>query len=251
MKLRKTLLSAVSAVLCMAMFLGISAFAAEKRNLWKETKALTSAKYYSDYIKLVQKYSAKEAKNTVSFGKSLTKKFYESQLDEMDSENPTFLLNLISKDEIASVALKDGKMKVVMYTDGQGIGMYLTKKQMVMLSVNEKQKVTVPVSGDDYDATLDSMSDSIANFDNDEYMEEDLGVTDKTKGKYFKFKSGDKIYYYEEFEGDVQGTFGFLFNSKGKPIAEYAQGEAYCLNYSSKVDDSEFKIPSGYKEAAE
>lgn len=246
MKIKKTLFSVISAVLCTAMLLGISAFAAEKRNIWQETKALTSAKYYSEYIRLVEKYSAKDSKNSVSFGKSLTKKYYEGQLEEIDDDDPEFYVNLIGSNEIVSVVFKDGKMKMVTYADGDGAAIYVTKKNMIILSVNEKAKITIPVSNDSYDETF---KEELETFDNDEYMDEELGVTDKTKGKYFKIKSGDKTYYYEEFNGNVQGKFGFLFNSKGKPIAMYSDGTAYCLNYSyTKVDDSEFKLPSGYEE---
>lgn len=70
-KFKKVLFSVVSAVLCVTMILGVSASAA-KNTVWSDTKALTSAKYNSNYIKWLEKYGEKEAKNTVSFSKSLS-----------------------------------------------------------------------------------------------------------------------------------------------------------------------------------
>ena len=67
-------------------------------SVWSETKALTTAKYNSNYIKWVEKYSAKDTKNTVTFGKSRTKKFYEKQLKTLNAEEPQFALNLVTKD---------------------------------------------------------------------------------------------------------------------------------------------------------
>lgn len=99
-KLKKALPAIVSAVLCVTMALGITASAA---SVWSETKALTTAKYNSNYIKWVEKYSEKDAKSTVTFGKSRTKKFYEKQLTAFNAKDPQFALNMATKDEIMSV----------------------------------------------------------------------------------------------------------------------------------------------------
>ena len=62
------------------------------------------------------------------------------------------------------------------------------------------------------------------------------------KGKIFRFKSKEKLYYYEEFNGS-----GFIFNENGTPLAAYLDGEAYCISFKTTVDDSEFNIPNNYK----
>lgn len=84
-KLKKALPAIVSAVLCVTMVLGITASAA---SVWSETKALTNAKYNSNYIKWVEKYSEKESKNTVTFSKSRTKKY----LDKMSRSQKAITL---------------------------------------------------------------------------------------------------------------------------------------------------------------
>lgn len=247
-KFKKALFSIVSAVLCAAFILSVPASAAQK-SVWSETKALTSAKYNSNYIRLVEKYSAKDAKNTISFGKSKTKKFYENQLVEFDDDNPQFLVNMIDKETIVSVAYKDKKIKTVAYEDGTGVAIYMDSKNMTMLSVGDKQKATMPMAEDiGYEDMIGEMNGTFVNFDNDSYIADELGLTDKTKGKYFKIKSNDKVYYYEEFEGSEAGKFAFLFNSKGNPVAVMSEGTVACFSVSFSVDDSEFNIPKGYAE---
>lgn len=243
-KLKKALPAIVSAILCVTMALGITASAA---SVWSETKALTTAKYNSNYIKWVEKYSAKSTKNTVTFSKSRTKKFYEKQLKTLNAKEPQFALNLITKDELVSVAYKGRKIKMVVYTDGEGIAIYMTPKEMTMLSVGDKQKVTMDIPKElNYDELVDEMLDEYANFDNDSYYADELGISDNAKGKIFKFKSGENTYYYEEFETD-SGTVGFLFDSKGNPLAMNADGMAACFQIKYTVKDSEFTVPSGYK----
>lgn len=243
-KLKKALPAIVSAILCVTMVLGITASAA---SVWSETKALTSAKYNSNYIKWVEKYSAKDTKNTVTFGKSRTKKFYEKQLTAFNAKDPQFAVHMITKDELISVAYKGRKIKIVVYTEGEGIAMYMTQKSMTMLSVEDKQKVTMDMPKDvNYDDLVDEMLEEYANWDNDSYYADELGISDNAKGKLFKFKSGENTYYYEEFETD-QGTVGFLFDSKGNPLAMNSDGTAICFQIKYTVKDSEFTVPSGYK----
>ncbi|MDE5576549.1 MAG: hypothetical protein K2J11_04100 [Oscillospiraceae bacterium] len=248
-KLKKAAAAVMAAVMCVTMAFGTSVSAAEKKSVWSETKALTTAKYNSKYIKWAEKYSAKEAKNTIAFGKSRTKKFYESQTKVSGSDDPQFIINIIDKETIFSIAVKGKEnsknIKMVAYSDGEGSAIYSNSKNVTLLSVGYKQKLTVPMSENiGYDELFDEMAEGLF-FNNDNYMIE-LGVTDKTKGKTFKFTSNEKTYYYEEFEGSVAGKFGFLFNSSGKPIAAVSGDTAMCFNISFSVKDSEFSIPKGY-----
>lgn len=245
-KLKKAFPAIVSALLCVTMALGITASAA---SVWSETKALTTAKYNSNYIKWVEKYSEKETKNTVSFGKSRTKKFYEKQLEAFNDKDPQFAVNMITKDEIVSVAYKGRKIKMVVYTEKEGLAIYMDSKQMTLLSVSDKEKMTAPIPDDvEYDSLVDEMLEAYANFDNDSYFSEDLGIADNAKGKIFKFTSGENTYYYEQFDTDNMGSIGFLFDSKGNPLAMNSDGTAICFQIKYTVKDSEFNIPKGYTE---
>lgn len=245
-KLKKAFPAIVSALLCVTMALGITASAA---SVWSETKALTTAKYNSNYIKWVEKYSEKETKNTVSFGKSRTKKFYEKQLEAFNDKDPQFAVNMITKDEIVSVAYKGRKIKMVVYTEKEGVAIYMDSKQMTLLSVSDKEKMTAPIPDDvEYDSLVDEMLEAYANFDNDSYFSEDLGIADNAKGKIFKFTSGENTYYYEQFDTDNMGSIGFLFDSKGNPLAMNSDGLAICFQIKYTVKDSEFNIPKGYTE---
>lgn len=245
-KLKKAFPAIVSALLCVTMALGITASAA---SVWSETKALTTAKYNSNYIKWVEKYSEKETKNTVSFGKSRTKKFYEKQLEAFNDKDPQFAVNMITKDEIVSVAYKGRKIKMVVYTEKEGLAIYMDSKQMTLLSVSDKEKMTAPIPDDvEYDDLVDEMLEAYASFDNDSYFSDDLGIADNAKGKIFKFKSGENTYYYEQFDTDNMGSIGFLFDSKGNPLAMNSDGLAICFQIKYTVKDSEFNIPKGYTE---
>ncbi|MDE7304034.1 MAG: hypothetical protein K2N60_12015 [Oscillospiraceae bacterium] len=248
-KFKKVLFSVVSAVLCIAMVLSVPASAAEKKSVWSETKALTSAKYNSNYIKWAEKYSAKEAKNTIAFGKSRTKKFYESQLESFDAKDPKFVVNIIDKENILSIACKGKKIKTVEYINGEGTGIYIDNKNMTLLSVGDKVRITMPLTKEFAYDELNEMMGEVLAFDNNKYMTDVLGVTDKTKGKLFKFTSNEKTYYYEEFEGSKAGRFGYLFDSKGNTLATVnGEGTAVCVSISFSVKDSEFNIPKEYKD---
>lgn len=54
-------------------------------------------------------------------------------------------------------------------------------------------------------------------------------------------------YTNEEFQKEEGRSFGFLFDSKGSPLAFINDGSPCCFIVSYNVDDSEFDIPSGYK----
>lgn len=261
MKIKRKISGFIAAVLCCTMLTGTVVYAedssltaavsgeadygvkAAQKSVWSETKSLAGATYNSNYIKLAEKYNAKEKKNTISFGKSRTKKFYEKFLKEMDSESSEIELrfSLLTKEEIISVTLKDNKYKSVMYSDGEGIAIYMTPKEMTMLSVNDKEKMTLPIPEDfDYDEYWAEALD-MGIVSDDIYLS--TGIDDDEKGKYFKIKSGEKIYYYEEFNSE-----GILFSEKGTPLAIVSDGFAACLNVSYSVKDSAFDIPDGYTE---
>lgn len=251
-KIKKVLSAGVAAVMCVTMAFSVPAAAKTDNTAYNNAKALSSAKYSSANIKLAEKYAAKKATKTVTFSKSKTKKYYESQAKALEAKNPQFSIDLINSDTIISMAMKNKKLKVVMYMkEGKeelGLGMYFDKKNMTIISPIKKMKITVPIPEDtDYDSLID---ESFGNLDNDAYMAEDLGIADNAKGKYFKFTSNDKTYYYEEFDSD-KGTIGFLFNSSGKPIVMNNDGTFLSMNYSTKVDDSAVTVPKSYKEAGE
>lgn len=250
-KIKRVVSAGVAAVMCVTMALSAPASAATN-TAYKNSKALTNATYNSKYIKWVDKYSSQKSSKTITFSKSKTKKFYEDQAKKISAKKPQYSMDLINSDAVVSVAVKNDKIKAVMYMkDGKeelGLAMYIDKKNMTMLSPAKKKKLTIPVpDGTDIDAL---MEESLGSFDNDVYMSEDLGIADNAKGKYVKFTSDDKTYYYEEFKTN-DGKVGFLFNSKGKPIAITTGDISFCLKFSYTVADSDVTVPKGYKEAGE
>lgn len=246
-KIKKVLPAVISAVLCVTMLLGVTASAA---SVWSETKALTSAKYNSNYIKLAEKYSAKTSKNTVTFSKSRTKKFFDKYVKAAGADEPQYAIHFISKELIMSVAQKGNKMKTVVYlSDGEdslGMAMYITPKELALLDPSSKEKMTMPIDDDiDYDDLKDELLD--LDLDIDSFFSESLGISDNSKGKYFKIKSGEKIYYYEEFSVDG-GKIGFLMDANGNPLAMTDGGTSACFSISYTVKNSEFTVPKGYTE---
>lgn len=244
-KIKKAIPAVISAVLCVAMALGITASAA---SVWSDAKALTTAKYNSNYIKWVEKYSQKESKNTVTFSKSRTKKFLDKQIKATKSDDPQTSVSLINKDVLVSIAYKGGNMKMVVAEGEIGFAFYISPKKMTMLSIPDKKKTTVAVTADmGYDELIDEMNQSFMNFDSDNYYA-DLGIAENAKGKLFKLTSGDKTYYYEEFKSADYNKFGFLFTEKGTPVAIIGDDLIACFTLSTNVKDSEFTLPKGYKE---
>lgn len=244
-KIKKALPAIISALLCVTMVLGITASAA---SVWSDAKALTNAKYNSNYIKWVEKYSQKESKSTVTFSKSRTKKFLDKQIKATKSDDPQTSVSLISKDVLVSVAYKGDSMKLVIYESDMGLAFYANSKEMAMLSIADKKKTTVPVTAEmEYDELIGNMNQSFMDFDSDDYYA-NLGISENAKGKIFKFKSGDKTYYYEEFKSADYDKFGFLFTEKGTPIAIIGDNVIACFTISNKIKDSEFTVPDGYKE---
>ena len=238
-KLKKAIPAIISALLCVTMALGITVSAEKKSSVdtsvWSDTKALTSAKYYSKYIKLASKYSEKDSKNTVTYDKSRIKKFADKFAKATSAKNPEFSFGLIDKESIVYLAVKGDNSKVVICMYNAGLAFYSDGKKMSYLSVEDK------IMTDDIedDSTGADTAAGIA----DEF---DFGISENAKGKIFKFKSEEKIYYYEEFENDYY-VVGMLFNENGTPLAIVVDDEVYCISFKTSVDDSEFNIPKGYK----
>ena len=162
--------------------------------------------------------------------------------------SPSFGVDIATKDVILSVAYKGKKMKMVVYEDGTGLGMYFNSKNITMLSVEDKTKITLPVTEDlGYDDIMDEMLGKFMNFDSDDYYA-DLGIAENAKGKIFKFKSNDKIYYYEEFESAEYNKYGYLFDEKGNPLAMIGDDLVACFKISYSLKNSYFTVPDGYKE---
>ncbi|MCM1328172.1 MAG: hypothetical protein NC253_01910 [Ruminococcus sp.] len=240
-KIKKIIPAVISAILCVTMVLGTTVSAEKKTgsvNVWSESKTLANAKYYSTYIKLAAKYSEKDTKNTVSYSKSRTKKFYDKIEKAANADTPQFSFTLIDKENIVHLACKGSKAKTVICLDGEvGMAIYDDGKKMTILNVGDKTKASAEYG--DEDALERDPS----------YITEtlDFGIDESKKGKIFKFKSNDKIYYYEGFESDEYDSVGFLFNENGTALAIVADDEVFCISFKTTVDDSEFTVPKGYK----
>ncbi|MCM1380543.1 MAG: hypothetical protein NC192_01290 [Muribaculaceae bacterium] len=244
-KIKKAIPAVISAILCVPMVLGVTVSAA---STWSETKALTSGKYNSNYIKWVEKYSEKTSKNTISYSKSRTKKFSDKLSKAMNADEPQYSLTVLNKNAILSYTQKGNKIKTVAYAEDFGIATYITPKEIAVLDPVEKEKLSMTLTDDiDYDELMDEILDEYVWADIFSFFE-DLGVADNEKGKYFKLKSGDNTYYYEEFTIDDYGKIGFLFNSNGSPLAMMNGDISSCITLSYKVKDSEFTVPEGYAE---
>lgn len=247
-RLKKIFPAVISAVLCAAMALGVTASAADKTtDLWKEAKALTSLKYNSNYIKWGDKYSEKETKNTVAYSKSRTKKFLDKLIKTANTENPTYSFGLIEETGLISYVFKDGSLKIISLVDGEVNTLYLTGDSITLLSVKNKTKVGL--KGKNYKKEIDKLSAEYTVERTAEVADIfDFDIAENAKGKIFKFKNDDKIYYYEEFDMDsYYGNVGFIFTEKGTPIVMVLNNTSFCVSFKTTVDDSEFDIPKGYK----
>lgn len=248
-KLKKAVPAVISAILCVTMILGVTASAADKNtDLWKDAKSLTSLKYNSQYIKWAEKYSEKDTKNTVSYGKSRTKKFLDKLNKNVNAENPTYSFGLIEKKGLISYVFKDGSLKVVSMVDGQVTTLYVHDYYVTVLSVKNKTKVSA--GGKSIKDEFDKLAAKHTKKRTEEVAEVfDFDIAENEKGKLFKFKSDDKSYYYEEFETDDFrfDRIGFVFTEKGTPVAMFINNTAFCISFKTTVDDSEFDIPKGYK----
>lgn len=250
-KIKSVFFAGIAAVMCAAIVLSVPAAAKTNDTVWKNAKALTSSRYSETYVKWAEKYSEKDSKNTITFGKSRTKKLFKKMTDAIDSDNPEFCLNIVKDDSITSVAMNGKKIKGVMYEKGDknAFAVYMNSKEISMLSVKNKLKATVPNSDNSsYDEVLDI---ALEQFSVAAHVLDGTDITDKTKGKLIKIKSGDKTYYYEEFIVDG-GKCGILFDSKDAPLAMTSgKGITSCFNFTDSVKASEFTIPKEYKEVTE
>lgn len=239
-KLKKIAAVIAAAVICLTVA-AAPVSAAEQKSVWSEAKALTTAKYNSKYIKWLEKYGEKEAKNTVTYSKSRTKKFIDKIDTKLSKDDSEFSFYLINKETILAAARKNDNFKIVIFDTDMpvNIGLYTDKDYETMLVIEDKLKIS--------DETSDSYTPEYGYLAIVDALDPD--VKDSAKGKLFKFKSDDKIYYYEEFESKEFGPMGYLFNEKGTPLAIGIDGEFYCMRLSYTADASEFKIPKEYKEA--
>lgn len=236
-KLKKAVPAIVSAILCVAMMLSITVSAQLANSQWNECKKLINSSFDQQYIDLAIKYKAKESKNTVVFSKSRTKKFFDRYNKAIAAKKPEFSMEMCDKNSFEYIACKGAKAKYVFYAeDGYAYDCevaFSDGKTQTALSLENKTKATVKDDGSLFD--MESADPDIIDADQ--------------KGKLFKFKSGGKVYYYEEFiiNSALDEAYGLLFNEDGDPLAAVLDNSVYCVRFKTKVDDSEFNIPKGYK----
>lgn len=237
-KLKKAAAAVMAAAMCVTMVFGASVSAAEKRSAWSEAKSLTTAKYNSKYIKWAEKYSAKETEKTVSYSKSRTKKFYDKMTAALDKDDAEVALSLLDNEVILYFASKGDKCKLILHLNDEGIGIYIDPDKVTVVSIEDKAMISDDAT-ESYTQDTEAIKDLF-----------DFGIDENSKGKIFKFKSDEKSYCYEEFEGDSYNV-GFLFNEKDKPIAMVIDGDGCCFSLSYSVKDSEFDLPKGYKDMSD
>lgn len=246
-KLKKAIPAVISALLCMTIALGVTASAANT-DIWKDTKALTSMKYNSKYIKWAEKYSEKETKNTVAYSKSRTKKFLDRLQKEANAENPEYIFGLIDSDSMMCYVFAENSFKGVSLIDGECNILYLNDNAMTVISTVKKTKASLKLDKDETEEFNEITSEYADEYSDDVAETFGFDIAENAKGKIFKFRSDEKIYYYEEFDTDsYYGNIGMVFTEKGTPIALYINDIAFCVTFKTKVDDSEFDIPKGYK----
>lgn len=250
-KFKKIFSAGIAAVMCVTMALSVPAAAKTDDTEWENAKALTSSRYSETYIKWAEKYSEKDSKNTITFEKSRTKKLFKKMAAVIDSDNPSFSVNIVEADTMCCVAISGKKVKCVMYDKDyqNAFAFYMNSKEISLLSPKTRLKATMPTSEyGSYDEIIDGALELFSDF---AHVFDDIDIIDKTKGKLFKIKSGDKIYYYEEF-GEDDSKCGMLFDSNDAPLAIITgKGNAICFNFTDTVKASEFTVPTEYKEITE
>lgn len=246
-EIKRAIPAVISAVLCVTVAFGTVAHAADN-DLWKDTKALTSLTYNSKYIKWAEKYSEKDAKNTVKYDKSRTKKFLDRLQREAAAETPEYIFGLIDSDSMMCYAFGKNSFKNVSLMKGESSALYLNDNAMTLVSAGKKTKASLSVNDDETEDFNEIVAEYTEESTKDTADTFDFDIAENAKGKIFKFKSDEKIYYYEEFETDGDFRYiGFLFTEKGTPLAFCFNGTALCMTFKTKVEDSEFDIPKGYK----
>lgn len=234
-KIKKAIPAVISAVLCIAMMLSIAVSAQSADSKWNECKKLINSSFDQRYIDLAIKYKEKESKNTVVFSKSRTKKFFDRYNKAVASKNQEFSIEMSDKNSFEFIARKGAKSKYVFYEEKSWDCevVFSDGKTETALSLENKTKTTFKAEGSFFDLKL---------------AESDI-IDANQRGKFFKFKSGGKVYYYEEFiiNSALDEAYGLLFNENGDPLAAVLDNSVYCVCFKTKVDDSEFNIPKGYK----
>lgn len=236
-KIKKAIPAVVSAILCIAIAMGMTVSAQPADSKWNECKKLINSSFDQQYIDLAIKYKAKESKNTVVFSKSRTKKFFDRYNKAVAAKKPEFSMEMSDKNSFEYIACKGAKSKYVFYEekswDWDCEVVFSDGKTETALSLENKTKTTFKAEGSFFDLKL---------------AESDI-IDANQKGKFFKFKSGGKVYYYEEFiiNSAFDEAYGLLFNENGEPLAAILDNNVYCVCFKTKVDDSEFNIPKGYK----
>lgn len=187
-KLKIAVPAVISAILCVAMALGTAVSANfdddEYDRLWNETKPITNAKYYPQYIKMIEKYSKKESKNKIAYGKSKTKKLINKLAKTAAADEPEFSLSVTDDIMIAYFAAKEGNWKEVQCIGSYSSARYFTENSSVILDINEKKMA-------DYHSETETEIHEICSELVTFY---DFGIDDNAKEKYFKIKNNDKIY---------------------------------------------------------
>lgn len=241
-KLKKFAAAAAAALLSVTIMIGVSVSAAENKDVWKDAKAMAGASYSSKYIKWVKKYSEKKTSKTISYSKSKTKEFFD-KYNTAREENKPLSYSLVDEDIIMSIAYSDSDFKSVSFGEDMTFAVYANTKELSVLDIESKEKASVPVNKEFFQEFQETAIDKAMMLDIIGF-----GRDYNKNGKYFKFKSNDKIYYYEKFENDIYNSdIGFLFNENGKLLALGTGSGAFCVSISYNIDDSDFKIPDGYK----
>lgn len=236
-KIKKAIPAVISAILCIAIAMGMTVYAQPADSKWNECKKLINSSFDQQYIDLAIKYKAKESKNTVVFSKSRTKKFFDRYNKAVAAKKPEFSMEMSDKNSFEYIACKGAKAKYVFYAEDSSVSYcevaFSDGKTQTALSLENKTKTTVKADESLFD--LKSAESDI--------------IDANQKGKFFKFKSGGKVYYYEEFiiNSALDEAYGLLFNENGEPLAAILDNSVYCVCFKTKVDDSEFNIPKGYK----
>lgn len=245
-KIKRAVSALTAAALCFALSLSVPAAAKTDAAMWREVRTIAGVKYNSSYIKWLEKYSAKEAKSTVAYSKSRTKKFVYKFSKAAYSDEPRLSLSIINDERAASAAVKGDKFRVIGCIDDYCLAYYSDSENITFFDFNAKEK---------FEGSMNNASEYGLGFSNASELAEECGnglfdffIPDDEKGKVFKIKSGEKIYYYEEFYSDMYGVLGFLFSEDGNILALKNQDGSFCVSFSQKVDDSVFNMPEkGFK----
>ncbi|MGN0692569.1 MAG: hypothetical protein ACI4K7_09510, partial [Oscillospiraceae bacterium] len=189
----------------------------------------------------------KTSSSTVTFSKSRTKKYFEKLSKTVDkmSEDPSkasVKFTMVSKNYVLDFCCKSGKIKYIAYINeddiSMGLGIYIDSNSMTLLDLGSKQKIVSPIEEGEGDVDISESVGSITDF----------GISDKTKGKLFKFKYNDKGYYYEVFTNDNGETVGCVFDTKLNPVMLVDDTGYYTVKITTSVKSSDVKVPSGYEE---